>query len=268
MPNRYAPKSGSAFFDNPSSFDTPAQPDDPAAIAPAAGASIGPSVRPVWRRLTKLHVLIVASIAALGVVVPMSIASADPSSNDWYRLRMCESGNNYQINTGNGYYGAYQFNLSTWRSVGGTGYPNQSAPAVQDALALKLYRMRGWQPWTCASIVGLREDKDARSGRTSDIVFPTAGSTPKTPAAPTTAKSGVKAPPWPNTQYWSLGDHSSTIARFQAQLHKRGSTALTGTGQFGANTLAAVNRLQRLNGLPQTGLLGPNTWKLAWTGKF
>ena len=84
-----------------------------------------------------------------------NIASADPSANDWYRLRVCESGNNYAINTGNGYYGAYQFDLSTWRSVGGTGYPHQSSPAVQDALALKLWQQRGWSPWACAGIVGL-----------------------------------------------------------------------------------------------------------------
>ena len=84
-----------------------------------------------------------------------NIASADPSANDWYRLRVCESGNNYAINTGNGYYGAYQFDLSTWRSVGGTGYPHQASPAVQDALALKLWQQRGWSPWACAGIVGL-----------------------------------------------------------------------------------------------------------------
>ena len=44
--------------------------------------------------------------------------------------------------------------------------------------------------------------------------------------------------------------------------------AVTGTGQFGANTLAAVKRIQQENGLGVTGILGPNTWKLAWTGKF
>ena len=82
-------------------------------------------------------------------------ASAEPTADDWYRLRVCESGNNYAINTGNGYYGAYQFNLGTWRSVGGTGYPHQASPAVQDALALTLYRQRGWSPWACARILGL-----------------------------------------------------------------------------------------------------------------
>ncbi len=92
---------------------------------------------------------LVMSVAVSGV------AHADPSASDWQRLRQCESGDNYSINTGNGYYGAYQFDLSTWRSVGGTGYPHQASPATQDALALKLWQARGWSPWACASIIGL-----------------------------------------------------------------------------------------------------------------
>ncbi|MEO9137611.1 MAG: transglycosylase family protein, partial [Jatrophihabitans sp.] len=50
-------------------------------------------------------------VLASGVVSPGTSASADPSSNDWYRLRMCESSNNYSINTGNAHYGAYQFDV-------------------------------------------------------------------------------------------------------------------------------------------------------------
>src|SRR5689334_1638143 len=118
---------------------------------------------------------VVASGIAVAALVPGPTATADPSPHTWYRLRMCESSNNYKINTGNGYYGAYQFDLSTWRSVGGTGYPNQASPAEQDARALILYRMRGWQPWTCASILGLRGDSDAGSGRTGDIKVPGPG---------------------------------------------------------------------------------------------
>jgi LysM repeat protein len=67
------------------------------------------------------------------------------------RVRMRESGGNYAANTGNGYYGAYQFSLSTWESVGGTGLPSNASPAVQDQLAEKLYAERGCEPWpnTC-----------------------------------------------------------------------------------------------------------------------
>ncbi len=213
--------------------------------------------RHLGARVAALGVAGAVVAAVVTVCLSSSTASADPSANDWHRLRVCESGNNYAINTGNDHYGAYQFDLSTWRSVGGSGYPNQASPAEQDARALILYRMRGWQPWQCAGIVGLHEDSDARSGRTSDIHVP--GRTP------------VKAPPrgshaWPGT-YYSFGDHSANIRTWQLRMKARGAP-LTGTGQFGKNTLAVVKRIQRLNRLPATGILGPNTWALAWTGRY
>ena len=67
------------------------------------------------------------------------------------RVRMRESGGNYADNTVNGYYGAYQFSLGTWESVGGTGLPSNASPAEQDQLAEKLYGERGCSPWpnTC-----------------------------------------------------------------------------------------------------------------------
>lgn len=67
------------------------------------------------------------------------------------KLRQCESTNNYSINTGNGYYGAYQFDEGTWYSVSNAPY-GKATPAEQDAAARKLYERRGWQPWpVCGS---------------------------------------------------------------------------------------------------------------------
>ena len=68
-----------------------------------------------------------------------------------YRLRLCESGNNYRDNTGNGYYGAYQFALQTWRNLGMSGRPDQAAPALQDHAAYVLYEHAGWSPWPACS---------------------------------------------------------------------------------------------------------------------
>ena len=68
----------------------------------------------------------ITTVVTSALFVTAGSASADPSADDWYQLRMCESTNRYDINTGNGYYGAYQFDLSTWRSVGGSGYPNDA----------------------------------------------------------------------------------------------------------------------------------------------
>lgn len=66
-------------------------------------------------------------------------SSYSGSLADWlYKLRMCESGGNYQANTGNGYYGAYQFADATWDHWG-TGYTRAdlAPPAVQDATVIK-----------------------------------------------------------------------------------------------------------------------------------
>lgn len=62
-------------------------------------------------------------------------------------IRQCESGGNYSTNTGNGFYGAYQFTLSTWRSVGGTGLPSSASPGEQDARAAVLRQRSGTSPW-------------------------------------------------------------------------------------------------------------------------
>ena len=75
----------------------------------------------------------------------------------WARLRQCEAGGNYAANTGNGYYGAYQFKLSTWRGLGYGGYPHEAAPAVQDEAAHRLQARSGWGQWpACSRRLGLR----------------------------------------------------------------------------------------------------------------
>lgn len=85
-----------------------------------------------------------------GVVgVAMVLTTGCPAEDQWARLRACESGSHglYRANTGNGYYGAYQFDARTWRSVGGVGLPHQANPAEQDLRARILWLDRGWRPW-------------------------------------------------------------------------------------------------------------------------
>ncbi len=79
-----------------------------------------------------------------------------PAGGVWYELRMCESGGNYAENTGNGYYGAYQFALSTWYGLGFTGLPSDASPATQDAAAAELQAEAGWGQWpSCSAQLGL-----------------------------------------------------------------------------------------------------------------
>jgi hypothetical protein len=79
-----------------------------------------------------------------------------PGSDVWAKLRFCEAGGDYTRNSGNGYYGAYQFSISTWANYGGFVRPDTAPPAVQDAKAQATQAARGWTPWpACARKLGL-----------------------------------------------------------------------------------------------------------------
>jgi hypothetical protein len=80
----------------------------------------------------------------------------DPAS--WDRLAGCESGGNWHINTGNGYYGGLQFSLSSWQAVGGTGYPHEHSRETQIEMGKRLYYSGGgWNHWPgCTSKFGWR----------------------------------------------------------------------------------------------------------------
>jgi resuscitation-promoting factor RpfB len=70
----------------------------------------------------------------------------------WDRIAQCESGGNWAINTGNGYYGGLQFASGTWLSNGGGTYAARADLASREqqiAVANSLYAARGLQPWGC-----------------------------------------------------------------------------------------------------------------------
>jgi hypothetical protein len=89
---------------------------------------------------------------------PVTAAAARPSDDlIWQRLRNCEAGGRYDRNSGNGYYGAYQFSAGTWRSLGYKGLPHQAPAEVQDEAARKLQARSGWGQWpACARRIGAR----------------------------------------------------------------------------------------------------------------
>jgi peptidoglycan hydrolase-like protein with peptidoglycan-binding domain len=202
----------------------------------------------------------IAAVLGSAIFVSAGSAAADPSADDWYQLRMCESTNRYDINTGNGYYGAYQFDLSTWRSVGGSGYPHEASAAEQDYRALILYRNRGWGPWVCARLVGLSEDSDARSRVAPPVGGNQSSGGGASEGSADPAPSG--APAYPGRQFRE-GDSSDALAAWQKQMGARGYD-LVGTGFFGPKTKAAVLDLQAKAGLNVVGFIGPKTWAAAW----
>lgn len=98
---------------------------------------------------------------------PVARASSGSSSGSsgssvggdvWARLAQCESGGNPSIVSSNGlYHGLYQFSVSTWRSVGGSGLPSEASPAEQTKRAQMLQARSGWGQWpACSRKLGLR----------------------------------------------------------------------------------------------------------------
>ena len=74
----------------------------------------------------------------------------------WRALRTCESGDSYGMDSGNGYYGAYQFAPTTWWALGYRGLPDAAPARVQDRAARRLQRISGWSAWpVCSVVVGL-----------------------------------------------------------------------------------------------------------------
>lgn len=88
---------------------------------------------------------------------PSTPAANVADGSVWDRLAQCESGGNWSINTGNGYYGGLQFSLSTWRAYGGTGYPHENSREQQIAIAERVQAAQGWGAWpSCSRKLGLR----------------------------------------------------------------------------------------------------------------
>ncbi|WP_405580055.1 transglycosylase family protein [Streptomyces sp. NBC_01092] len=130
-----------------------------------------------------------ALLAPLGLLAATGNATA-ADSGVWDRIAQCESGGNWHISTGNGYYGGLQFSASTWRAYGGTAYAptaDQATRAQQIAVATKVQRAQGWGAWpTCSARAGANGSAPAASA---------AGSAPSSgKAAPSTAKSAPSTP--------------------------------------------------------------------------
>ncbi len=106
------------------------------------------------------HMLaLLAAGVSLGGVCGRAEAQVTPPSW-WLAQAACIRSHEgwWTANTGNSYYGAYQFLLSTWRSAGGRGYPHQATPAEQTYRAWVVWKRDGgsWREWGTARACGLR----------------------------------------------------------------------------------------------------------------
>ncbi|MEU6502104.1 transglycosylase family protein [Streptomyces californicus] len=104
-----------------------------------------------------------AGVTGAAVAVPLMGATNASAASvaTWDAVAQCESGGNWSINTGNGYYGGLQFSQSSWAAAGGTQYASRADLASKDqqiATAEKLLDMQGPGAWACAGAGGLTND--------------------------------------------------------------------------------------------------------------
>lgn len=133
------------------------KPDTGAGTAVVTAGPTAPDAQPISVVAPAPMLSSTDSASSSGTPEPAAAPAADWMMAALARLRECESTNNYRANKGNGYYGAYQFSLRTWRSLGLVGYPHDAEPAAQDRAAIALQARDGWSPWpACSRKLGLR----------------------------------------------------------------------------------------------------------------
>jgi len=116
------------------------------------------------RRPSKaVRIATLAGVTGAAIAVPLmgATGASAASVSTWEAVAQCESGGNWSINTGNGYYGGLQFSQSSWAAAGGTQYAARAdlaTKAQQIATAEKLLALQGPGAWACAGAGNLSND--------------------------------------------------------------------------------------------------------------
>ncbi|MFJ4191292.1 transglycosylase family protein [Kitasatospora sp. NPDC089509] len=154
------------------------------------------------RRTQAEKAIAVAGVAGVGLALPLLTAtgaSAAPASA-WDSVAQCESGGDWGINTGNGFYGGLQFTSSTWKAYGGTAYAaqaNQASRAQQITVAEKVLASQGPGAWpVCSKKAGLSKGGAPAAVDTSSDAKPQSAQQQSTPKqqAPKTQAPKTQAP--------------------------------------------------------------------------
>ncbi len=199
-----------------------------AAVRPSSG---------IGRRTVGVAAVSAATVGA-GLTAAGSAHAASPY-NVWDRVASCESGGNWHINTGNGYYGGLQFSASTWRGFGGTKYASSAQYASRDTqiyIAQKVLRVQGPGAWpVCSRRAGLTV-----ANGLAVKVNPGGGSDP----APPPSRGGAR---------------KLVLDGSFGPLTTKAVQKWVGTVQDGSFGPITKRALQRKLGVVQDGQIGPKT---------
>jgi peptidoglycan hydrolase-like protein with peptidoglycan-binding domain len=204
---------------------------------------------PVIRTVVAAGGLTGGAIVAGAALAPAAHAA---TADDLARLRACESGGNYSTNTGNGFYGAYQFDLGTWNGLGYSGRPSDASPATQDAAARTLQSQRGWSPWpACSHRLGLGASHSAHNYVAATTSHPVVVSVPHV--------NGMST--------YDDGRFRRDVLQLQNDLVFIGYN-LGIDGHYGQQTDSVVRSFQKQAQLTIDGVAGPQTLRAVRDAKI
>ncbi|WP_435202171.1 transglycosylase family protein [Janibacter sp. GS2] len=225
---------------------------------------------PTRRRIA--GVAVAGATAAVGSLATAQSASASTSSNVWDAVAQCESGGDWSISTGNGFYGGLQFTTQTWQGFGGGKYAanaNGATKSQQIEIAQKVLQTQGPGAWPKCSQVGGLTKANGMTGGGSSAPAPTQEQAP--------APQQEQAAPAPTQERSSDQSASRSEARSEVSTSTETSTgSLAVDGIRGPLTNSAIEKwvgnsadgtlstddikgLQAKVGANQDGVLGAKT---------
>ncbi|MEU8436676.1 transglycosylase family protein [Streptomyces sp. NPDC029216] len=200
-----------------------------------------------------VRIVTLAGVAGVAVAAPLMAAGSASAAtvSEWDKVAACESGGNWSINTGNGYYGGLQFSASTWAAYGGKAYAsqaNQASKSQQIAIAEKVLKGQGKGAWPSCG-VGLSNSAYNGGGSTSTPAKPKPETKPA-PAKPAPAKPST---PKADTETKSTGSGSgnwtpSKPAPSKPSAPKTGTPA-TGNGSYTVKEGDTLGTIAEANGV-------------------
>lgn len=187
-----------------------------------------------------------ATLAAFAVAGGALVATTAPASaaSTWDQLAKCESGGNWSINTGNGYYGGLQFSLSTWKAFGGSGMPQNASKAEQIRVATKVQASQGWGAWPACTaklgISGAAKGASTAEASTSTPAKAKASSSVAKSSASTSAKSKASSSATKSKSSWSAAKSTASTSAKSSATQSVKSTKSAAAATTGKRSVAAV----------------------------
>ena len=197
---------------------------------------------PIRRRMAGVAV---AGFATVGAGIATS--SSAQAGTVWDSVAKCESGGNWSINTGNGFYGGLQFTRSTWQAFGGQRYAtsaHQASKAQQITVAKKVLQAQGPGAWPhCSVVAGLTRANGGAAGAGSTAAASRSTARKALPkASRSTARSGRLA-----------------VDGVRGPMTNAAIERWVGGSVNGSLSRSDIQRLQRRVGAAPDGVIGPKT---------